>query len=331
MKITKSRVQKIIKGCILAVATFTSPAFAGSPVVIEHFGYTGCSDDLDMQKRVYEAVRERDDVIFLNCRLGNYVPDRVNLTREQEAQLQKEEAAELNRVSLEKYGVPLFFNEFCTQRVMEYVERNQESVLGNFNTIVNGRWISSRYDVIPAVKLGTMDGVKEIEIVRDGDVIHVTLPEGMSLPKEGGGFLKLFAYAPSTGVKVGEKIDAPEIDTTRTKLIARILDDHKRLVPLKETDERDEISPEEAKEARARKERNLEEGKRFFFRPVVAMKDIGAWNDSKVKYDVSVSDMVSQSGIDLEKLGFIVLLQSGDGHVAHILGAGEIVPLGEQM
>ncbi len=346
MQRTKNKAQRIIRGCTIAATMFVMPAYAGAPVVVEYFGQNGCGDDLDMQKRFYEAVRTRDDVIFLNCQITDYPADAPGLSLEDK----KKNLEEVKRSNLEEYGVQLFFHEFCSKRAEEHGQNTQELLRGNLSAIVNGRWVASSYDVMAAVRLGATDGVKRIDVVREGETLHLTLPESVSPPKEGKGALTLFAYAPSTGINIGEKIEIEMKKEMREGYINSLLDGHRRLVPLKEEMERggaggcsggcslqnDGLDGAQTKEgyekARAAKNKAKDDViKKTFFRPVAAMKEIGVWDGSKTQYDVSLSMIASEAGVDLEKLGFVVLLQEGNGRAGSVIGAGEIIPSGEQM
>ncbi len=354
---------RIIGVCITVLTMFVVPAYAGAPVVVEYFGQNGCKNDFEKQQRFYEVVRRWNDVIFINCRITDWIKDDPKLSLEEEKQKEKEKIAEIKRNSLEKYGIHLFFNDFCSDRAEEYSQKTGELLRGNLGSIVNGRWVTSSYDVMAAVKLGATDGVKRIDVVREGEMLHVSLPEDMVLPKNENGKLVLFAYAPSTGMKIGEKIDVLMKPKKRTELINHMLDGYKRLVPLEKGEEKEKSSSgcsacssgeskesaantqakvekvnaaeqkeEESKENKENKEdKESKDPRKFFFRPVAAMKEIGVWNDSKSQYDVSLSSIISGVGVDLEKLGFVVLLQKGNDGVGEVVAAGEITPFGEQV
>lgn len=343
MQKTRNKVQIVIRNGVIAAFMLVTPAYAGAPVVVEYYGQNGCGDDLDMQKRFYEAVRTRDDVIFLNCRITDYPADAPGLTLQEK----KENLEEVKRSNLEERGVQLFFHEFCSKRADEFGQKTEELLRGNLGTVVNGRWVASSYDVMAAIKLGATDGVKKIEVLREGETLFLMIPENVSLLKEGAGTLTLFAYAPSTGLNIGEEIEIPMKKDMREGYINSLLDDFKRLVPLKEELKKDggcaggcslqegEIDDAQAGEeyekalAAANKAKDDVINKTFF-RPVAAMKEIGVWDGSKAQYDISLSAIALETGIDLEKMGYVVLLQDGD-RAAPIIGAGEIVPLEEQM
>jgi hypothetical protein len=334
MQGTRDKVKRIMMGCAFIAAMFVVPVCAGAPVVIEYYGENDCGDDLAMQQRLYEVVRRRDDVVFLNCR----IEDLSLLGRGLSIEEQKQQQEEKKRHSLEDNGVPLFFNDFCAKRADEYGQETGVQLRGALGMIVNGRWIASRYDIMAAVNLGVTDDVKKIDMVHEGEVLHITLPVNMALPKEGKGVLKLFIYAPSTGLSVGEALDVPIKLETREKYIDRMLDDHKRLVPLEKEDVQDdnvstgEVETAEAFErALAAKQKADKDIKEFFFRPVAAMEEIGVWDGSKTQYDISLSTIALETGIGLEKMGYVVLLHDGDGRGAPVIGAGEIIPLGDQM
>jgi len=321
-------VQRIIGYCMIAASVLATPAYAAAPVVIEYYGQNNCGDDLDLQKKLYEVVRRRGDVILLNCRTAY--------------------SSEVDSGSDEKEkGVHLYFNDFCTKRSNDYNNNSGELIKDILLIMVNGRWVASSFDIMPAVKLGAMDNLTKIGMVRDGEALHITVPRD-TLPKDGRGILTLFAYAPSTSLNIGEPLEISIKTKTRGDSINSYLDGYKRLIPLDDDgdnesdggcgcssveEETGEIeTAEEAfeKELAVRKKRD-EEAKELFFRPVAAMEEIGIWDGSKAQYDVSLATIALKTGIDLEKMGYVVLLQEGDNGSTPVIGAGEIIPLGEQM
>ena len=325
--------RSILGYCGIVATLFVAPACAGTPVVLEYYGQNSCDKDYDMQKRLYEVVRRRSDVIFLNCRVLFTVDVDINLSEEE----QERKREELSKRNSEEYGAPLFYNDFCSKRAEEYGQNINELVHVAVSSVVNGRWVASHYDVMAAVKLGATDNVKEVGLVRDGDVLHVKLPENMSSPKGGKGTLMLFVYAPSTGVNVGEPINVSMKGSLRGVDIDSLLSDRERLIPLEKENVQEDIlggdveTAEDFEEKLSAAQNRENKRKTFFFRPVAAIEKIGSWDGSKSQYDISLSTIALKTGINLDKMGYVVLLQDGSTRAAPVIGAGEIIPSGEKM
>ncbi len=334
MQRTKNRIQKIIGSSVFTALLFAIPAYAGAPVVVEYFGQNQCGDDTEFQKKFYEIVRMRDDVIFLNCRTMSSPSIDPGKSLEE----QVEDRAELERISLEERNIKLYFNDFCSKKEAEYDRITGEPLSFVTPTLVNGRWIASKFDIMAAVNLGATDNVREIGLSREGEVLHINLPEDMPLPKGKGATLSLFAYAPTTGLDIGKSLDIEIKSEIRGNAVNYFLEGYKRLVPLEEEDEavvepieETTLTDEELEKAASGREKQENEVENLFFRPVAAKRDIDFWDGTKTQYDVLLSEIAEEAGQDLDKMGFVVLLQEKQDGAAPILGAGEIVPLGEQM
>ena len=306
--------------CIFYASLLIAPAYAGTPIVVEYFGPNQCDVDLNQQKRLYEIVRQHEDIIFVNCRVGG------NKT-EQEAE---------EKDTLEDAGVPLYFNDFCTNRTFEFGQSLKQPVFGSLPVIVNGRWLASKYDAMAAVKLGVTDKLKKLDVKREGEILHVTVPEGFSLSNEGQGELVLFVYAPSSGIKIGKALDVP-IKEGRNTSIQKLFDDMEGKGPVEKKQENNMNQENNTQSAEAfeedliAKEIKEKELNETFFRPVAAMEKIGVWDGSTTQYDFSLSTIAANTRLDLNKMGYVVLLQQGQSGAAPIYGAGEIIPSGEQM
>ena len=334
--------KKSILCSLLACSIFAPPipaAFAQttSPTVIELYGQNVCSYDLDAQEQIYEIVRTHDNVIFLNCRILGFPKDPGDLS--EESALENQEA--LKKQVWEEKGVHLYFNKLCTQKESVYSVRENLAPGMIQPVIINGRWEANKRDILPAIKLGGTDNVAPITLIREDEVLHITLPEINARASDKAPLtLGLYAYAPSTGMKIGEPIEQDPASAQSPKdMIEIMLSDYKRLIPLDE-----ETSPSPQKEEDGQPETLEQYEKRLaeaqkkqekvfttYFRPVAATEEITVSDPDKTQYDISLATIISETGLSPEQMGYIVVLQQNENHVGPILAAGEIIPPGEKM
>lgn len=304
---------------VSGVVFMTHFAFAQdvSPVVVEMFGQNDCVNDLDMQKQLYDLVKTHKNVIVLNCRTSHVIGAKTEQGGIEKRDALIEEA--------ETRGVRLFYNEGCTQRESAYTYaggfgQSQHWAQMSLLTIVNGQWPVNRFDISPAVKMGRVDLLASIAMQRKDEVLHVTLPDSIELDST----LTLFVYAPSTGVDVGAVIDTKFYSTTPRERVNQLLQEQ-------DGGEEEQLGQEEERlyqEALAKKQKALKETAEFFFRPVAGVLEIPL--DGTQIYDVSLSTIVSQTGLNADDLGYVAVLQEGSDGIGRVLATGEIVPVGER-
>ncbi|MCK5374965.1 MAG: hypothetical protein KAJ40_06750 [Alphaproteobacteria bacterium] len=320
-------------GTISTLTALGNNAYCAPPVIIEMFGQNNYVYDLDLQKRIYEAARINDNVIVLNCRILQMITREMPNNEDEAARMREQ----LKQASLEQHGVNLYFNEFCTNRTKNYATQNGDILPKPLLVMVNGRWVANNHDILPAIKMGGTDKLAEISLTREEDILHITIPDTLDI-KEGEGKLKLFVYAPSTGINHGEQLDTTPWGFTVKDTIKRNLDDYRRLVvtasiPDEIPEEEQVFTEEDLKEIQRLKEQKNKEIQNIYFRPVAAMEDIGTWDGTKTEYAVSLTKILSQFDIKIaaEKLGYVVILQEGEEQTGPIIAAGELIPSEENI
>lgn len=325
----------VLSCCVIAAFVMSAPVYAAGSVVVEYFGQNSCSKDLETQLRLHEFIRTGQDVILINCRTTDHAMiDYTRSEKEREQDLEK-----IKQSTLEKEGVHAYYNDFCTKRAEDYSLENGKFYREMLLVMVNGRWVANLNDILPAINLGATDNLAKIGMEREGEILHITLPGEITSPKGMKSLLRLFVYMPSTGIEVGKPQDIALKESSRRERIDHKLDDYKRLVPLEEDVQGSQQkrkngeveTVEEYEKEIAKKQKRIEESKSHFFRPVAAMEKIGVWDGGKAQYDFSLATIASQTGVDVEKMGYVVVLQRGQGGATPIIAAGEIVPPEEQM
>lgn len=250
---------------LFAVLNFSAvSSYAKGPVVVEFFGQNECADDFKIQLRVHELLKNRQDIIFVNCRTDDYF-------KKGSAEEEQEQALRDAKKRAKEEGLPLYFNEFCTKKAEDYSFNARSFLSRSLLMMINGRWIANVKDMLPAINLGSIDNLADIALEREGDILHITLPESLVGTDVGEGVIRLFAYASGTDM------DDKEVESS-------------------------------------------------FLRPVFAMEEIGVWDGVKRNYDFSLAEISGKAGLELDEVGYVVILQKPDRRegVMPIIAAGEI-------
>ncbi len=176
----------MFKKVLLSIGFFVAvsqPAYADSspPVFVEMFGMNGCGADMQVQDAVFSALREFDNVIFINCR-------------------KKFDDEKMSK----KYT-----HQFCNDRSAEYAQRLSFWGERVPMVVINGQWEAYYDDLAPAIKMGRTDNVQPISVKVESNVINVSIPEIKDVKS---GNLFLYAFAPTQGEET--VVVDPDVDLT---------------------------------------------------------------------------------------------------------------------
>lgn len=247
-------------------------AHAKAPVVIEFFGLNGCIEDTKTQERLENLIIENENIILLNCRSAT-IMDGATLA---------------------------FTSQLCQERQKIYSKglRNY-GYAPSAHVFVNGQWDAYYEDIMPAVKLGRIDDILNIELEKEQSFLNINIPDFSERAKSGDVYV--FAYKTSED----EKVYTVDPDVKLTDELQRKIAS-KRSVPF-------------VTERRT---------SQLYIRPVVGIKHIGHFESLskglETKVSVALSDMESVYDIPDEELSYVAVLYK-DGPYGPILAAGEIM------
>lgn len=183
----KVTMKKIATLSAVILGLSTQVAQADSLVFLEMFGRNTCTYDDAAQEMLLDVLRERQDIVMINCRNTFGGPGEIKFT-----------------------------HKFCEDRAKKYSDSMR---LGGVKTpmiIANGRWDASIRDVTPAINLAKTDNVQAIEIVRDTalDVLNIDVP-GLELDPDEvhKGKLLIYAMAPTQGTE--RFVADPDLELTK--------------------------------------------------------------------------------------------------------------------
>ncbi|MBI1300579.1 MAG: hypothetical protein GC137_02875 [Alphaproteobacteria bacterium] len=257
----------------LLLFVISGSAQAKAPVVIEFFGLNGCVEDTKTQERLENLMRENDEVILLNCRSGTIM----------------------------KGATQAFTNSLCFERQQIYSRGIQRNVgyAPSAHVFVNGQWDAYYENIMPAVKLGRIDNILNIDLEKEQGFLNINLPDFSEKAKSGDMFV--FAYKTSED----EKVYTVDPDVKLTDEVQREIAS-KRSVPF-------------VTERRT---------SQLYIRPVVGIKHVGHFEalskGLETQVSVALSDMESVYDIPDEELSYVAVLYK-DGPYGPIMAAGEIM------
>ncbi|MFP4098180.1 MAG: hypothetical protein ACLFP8_03730 [Alphaproteobacteria bacterium] len=283
--------KKLLFLVIVSVFSFVMSARAQPPVVVEYFSMEGCSRDVVIQQKLYEISKTQENVIFVNCPLGN-------LSGISASALSSEDEQDGND----------FFNDVCLKRARAHSQRLDGKPAFMLSVVVNGKWDANAMNSLPAVNLGRNDDVRSLDLSREDNMLRVILPEGLGA-EDIDSALRLFVYGANAGLDSGAGDDVSlQQEAEGVFALGKIMDDVNEFLDQAGQDESAATS----------------------FHPFVAMEEIGIWDGSQSDYDVSLETVIPDVDMDLGALGYVVVLERGSDLSGEIIAAGEIVPDGER-
>ena len=264
--------QRFLVVMLLCAFPFAAQAGANSPVVIEFFGENNCIQDTDAQEDLKEILQNERNVFLVNCR----------------------------KLPSKDGDIRAFSHKFCVDRERAYRKFFRSTQFYNLNwMLVNGKWDANYKDIMPAVKMGRHDGVREISMQLDGDTINISIPEIVS--KAGFGEMYLYAYAPSTGEET-IFVD-PDVELTGKMREDLALE---KSVPFVTKVKSSQI----------------------YVRPILGMEHVGTWRGQKMEFSVPTRDVASMTRYYYDDLSYILVLHDG-GFTGPVLGVGEAMSMAE--
>ncbi len=154
-----------------------------SPVLLEIFGETNCSDDPAAQEQITELLKTHKNLIVLNCR-GRIEGSSGDL----------------------KYA-----RSECINNGKAYAKRLDAMGYKNPTIVINGKWVAYAKDIKSALPLGALDKLVQIDLTLEDNALNIDIPDNTI---ETSGHIYIYSYMPS--VRAGQNIARidPDLELT---------------------------------------------------------------------------------------------------------------------
>lgn len=247
-----------------------------APVLIELFGRPVCDQTPQAQLDIKDILDQFDNTIVINC---------FSYSNEDDKNFK-------------------FERSYCKDQGNKY-SKAVGALSGSPTIIINGRWMANSLDIMPAVKLGMLDGVKamDVHVSEGGAALSVSMPE-IEMSKDA--VIYVYAYLPSEFHYTKEAVVDPAVTVTE-EVEDKIMKGMS--VPF--------VTQEDAVES-------------IYLRPLQDKKYVGKWDGLAQNMTFSLSDMTLLGNTIQPDLSYVVVVHERD-EFGKVLAVGEYISEREKM